>query len=80
MRTGGIIIRRKREANKLAPEGIIFKDGLMLNRLITAVTLISLGIGVKLGVDKEVILPKGAEASAAWSHGILVDGTRTSRA
>jgi NAD(P)-dependent dehydrogenase (short-subunit alcohol dehydrogenase family) len=28
-----------------------------------------------LGADKKVILPKGAEPSAAWSHGILVDGT-----
>ncbi len=35
----------------------------------------SLSGGLLSAAEKKVILPKGAEPSAAWSHGILVDGT-----
>lgn len=47
----------------------------MLKPLITTLALISLGAGLALGADKRTILPKGAEPSAAWSYGILIDGT-----
>ena len=37
--------------------------------------LISLCAGLTLGSERKVIRPKGAEPSAAWSYGILVDDT-----
>ena len=42
---------------------------------ITIVALISLSASLVLAADKRVILPKGAERNAGWSHGLLVDGT-----
>jgi 2-iminobutanoate/2-iminopropanoate deaminase len=39
------------------------------------VVLIALGASLALAADKKVILPKGAERNAGWSHGILIDGT-----
>ena len=42
---------------------------------IATVALIALCATVAMGADKKVIRPKGAEANAGWSHGILVDGT-----
>ena len=42
---------------------------------IATVALIALCASVAMGADKKVIRPKGAEANAGWSHGILVDGT-----
>jgi 2-iminobutanoate/2-iminopropanoate deaminase len=43
--------------------------------VITILVFISLCAGLALGADKKVIRPKGAEPNAAWSYGILVDGT-----
>jgi len=37
--------------------------------------LISLYASLAVGADKQVIRPDSAERNAAWSHGILVDGT-----
>ena len=47
----------------------------MSKPLITTLALVSLGASLALGADKRIILPKGAEPSAAWSYGILIDGT-----
>ena len=47
----------------------------MRNILITNVALIALCAGLALGADRQVVRPKGAEPNAAWSYGILVDGT-----
>ena len=47
----------------------------MLKSLIATVVLIGLCADTTRGADKKIILPKGAEPSAAWSYGILVDGT-----
>ena len=43
--------------------------------MIMTVALISLCAGLTLGSERKVIRPKGAEPSAAWSYGILVDDT-----
>jgi len=43
--------------------------------LIATVALIALCSSLALAADKRVIRPKGAEANAGWSHGILIDGT-----
>ena len=42
---------------------------------IATVVLMALGASLALAADKKVILPKGAERNAGWSHGILIDGT-----
>ena len=47
----------------------------MKGRSFAAVALISLCSSLALAADKKVILPKGAERNAGWSHGILIDGT-----
>ena len=47
----------------------------MLNPWISTVASMALCAGLTLGADKKVIRPKGTEPSAAWSYGILVDGT-----
>ena len=47
----------------------------MLKRFVTTVALISLSGGLTLGAERKVIRPKGAEANAGWSYGILLDGT-----
>jgi len=47
----------------------------MLKPFLTSVILISLCAGITLGTQKKVILPKGAEPSAAWSYGVQADGT-----
>ena len=47
----------------------------MGKRSIATVALISLCSSLALAADKKVILPKGAERNAGWSHGILIDGT-----
>jgi 2-iminobutanoate/2-iminopropanoate deaminase len=47
----------------------------MLKSILTPTVLLPLFAGLSLAADKKVILPKGAEPSTAWSHGILVDGT-----
>jgi 2-iminobutanoate/2-iminopropanoate deaminase len=47
----------------------------MGKRIITTVALLSLCASLAMGADKKVILPKGAERNAGWSHGILIDGT-----
>jgi 2-iminobutanoate/2-iminopropanoate deaminase len=47
----------------------------MLKPILTTVALMSLCAGLALGAQKTVILPKGAEPNAGWSHGILADGT-----
>ena len=47
----------------------------MGRRSIATVALISLCSSLVLAADKKVILPKGAERNAGWSHGILIDGT-----
>ena len=46
----------------------------MLN---TSIVVIALCVGLSQGptTNKKVIVPKGAQPSAAWSHGLLVDGT-----
>ena len=47
----------------------------MLKPIVTSVVLMSLCVGLTLGAEKKVILPKGAEPNAGWSYGILTDGT-----
>lgn len=47
----------------------------MKGRPVAVVALISLCSSLALAADKKVILPKGAERNAGWSHGILIDGT-----
>ena len=47
----------------------------MGRRSIATVALIALCSGLASAADKKVILPKGAERNAGWSHGILIDGT-----
>lgn len=47
----------------------------MLKPLIMAVAFMSLGATSTPGADKTIVRPEGAEPSAAWSYGILVDGT-----
>jgi enamine deaminase RidA (YjgF/YER057c/UK114 family) len=47
----------------------------MRKPIVTAAVLLSLFAGLTLGVEKKVILPKGAEPNAGWSYGILADGT-----
>jgi Putative translation initiation inhibitor, yjgF family len=47
----------------------------MLKSLTIPMVLISLCAGLALGAEKKIIRPKAAEPSAAWSYGILVDGT-----
>jgi enamine deaminase RidA (YjgF/YER057c/UK114 family) len=47
----------------------------MLKSILTPTVLLPLFTGLSLAADKKVILPKGAEPNAGWSHGILVDGT-----
>jgi 2-iminobutanoate/2-iminopropanoate deaminase len=42
---------------------------------VAAIVLIALCASMVLAADKKVILPKGAERNAGWSHGILIDGT-----
>ena len=42
---------------------------------IATVVLMALGASLALAADKKVILPKGAERNAGWSHGLLIDGT-----
>jgi 2-iminobutanoate/2-iminopropanoate deaminase len=46
----------------------------MLN---SSIVIIALCVGLSQGAtaNKKVIVPKGAQPSAAWSHGLLVDGT-----
>jgi 2-iminobutanoate/2-iminopropanoate deaminase len=46
----------------------------MLKLCIATALFFTLSAGL-LSAEKKVILPKGAEPSAAWSHGLLVDGT-----
>ena len=45
----------------------------MGKRSIATVALITLCSSLALAADKTVILPKGAERNAGWSHGILID-------
>ena len=47
----------------------------MLKPFFASVVMISLCSGLTLGVEKKVILPKGAVPNAGWSYGILTDGT-----
>jgi 2-iminobutanoate/2-iminopropanoate deaminase len=47
----------------------------MSRSLISSVALFSLWAGVSFGAEKKIILPKGAAPNAAWSYGILTDGT-----
>lgn len=47
----------------------------MLKPIVSAVILLSLCVGLTLGSEKKVILPKGATPNAGWSYGILADGT-----
>ena len=47
----------------------------MGKRSMATVAMISLCSSLALAADKKVILPKGAERNAGWSHGILIDGT-----
>lgn len=46
----------------------------MLN---SSIVVMALCLGLVQGptTNKKVIVPKGAQPSAAWSHGLLVDGT-----
>ena len=47
----------------------------MGKRSIAIVAMISLCSSLALAADKKVILPRGAQPNAGWSHGILIDGT-----
>jgi 2-iminobutanoate/2-iminopropanoate deaminase len=47
----------------------------MLRRSVVTLALVVLCSSIALGADKRVIRPKGAEANAGWSYGILIDGT-----
>src|SRR5262252_1733662 len=47
----------------------------MRKPIVTIAVLLSLFAGLTLGVEKKVILPKGAQPNAGWSYGILTDGT-----
>jgi 2-iminobutanoate/2-iminopropanoate deaminase len=44
-------------------------------KLIAAVAFVSLCSALTVGAEKSVVRPPGAEASASWSHGILVGDT-----
>jgi 2-iminobutanoate/2-iminopropanoate deaminase len=44
-------------------------------KLIAAVVFVSLCSVLTVGAEKRVVRPPGAEASASWSHGILVGDT-----
>ena len=46
----------------------------MLNPSIVVMAL-CVGLVQDATTNKKVIVPKGAQPSAAWSHGLLVDGT-----
>jgi 2-iminobutanoate/2-iminopropanoate deaminase len=47
----------------------------MLNSSIVVVMTLCVGLVQGAATNKKVIVPKGAQPSAAWSHGLLVDGT-----
>lgn len=47
----------------------------MLKSLITSVVFLAISTGVTRGADKKMIFPKDAPPNAAWSYGILADGT-----
>ncbi len=47
----------------------------MLKSLITSVVFLAIWAGVSWGAEKKMIIPKGAAPNAAWSYGILADGT-----
>jgi 2-iminobutanoate/2-iminopropanoate deaminase len=42
---------------------------------IAVFALFALFAGISQATDKRIVRPKGAEANAAWSYGILIDGT-----
>ena len=47
----------------------------MVKSISIAVALVALCAGLTAAAEKKVILPKGAQASANWSHGVLVGDT-----
>jgi len=47
----------------------------MIKSISIAVALAALCAGLSTAAEKKVILPKGAQASANWSHGVLVGDT-----
>ena len=47
----------------------------MVNPSIVVVMAVCVGLVQDATTNKKVIVPKGAQPSAAWSHGLLVDGT-----
>jgi 2-iminobutanoate/2-iminopropanoate deaminase len=46
-----------------------------MKALIATLAVFSLATGLAAAAEKTVVLPKGAEPSASWSHGLLKDGT-----
>ena len=46
-----------------------------MTKLINIVAFVALCSALTLAVDKKVVRPPGAEPSASWSHGLLVDDT-----
>lgn len=42
---------------------------------IVAITALSISLAITQGAGKKVILPKGAQPNAGWSHGLLVGDT-----
>ncbi len=46
-----------------------------MRKLIAAVAFVSLCSALTFGAEKKVVRPERAEASASWSHGILVGDT-----
>ena len=47
----------------------------MPKTLVATLALMLFCAGPALGVERKIILPKGAELNAGWSYGVLVDGT-----
>jgi 2-iminobutanoate/2-iminopropanoate deaminase len=47
----------------------------MRNSVVFLVAISLLCVDRTMAADKRVILPKGAQPSASWSYGILLDGT-----
>ena len=60
----------------LTPQGGVYSIGArMLNPSSVIVMALCVGLVQGAATNKKVIVPKGAQPSAAWSHGLLVDGT-----
>lgn len=47
----------------------------MLNPSIVVAVALCVGVAQGATTNKKVVVPKGAEPSASWSHGLLVDDT-----